>query len=241
MMKLRHSIPNLITLLNLACGSMAVIEVFSGELPVASWFIIAAALLDFLDGFAARLLHAKSSIGAQLDSLADVVSFGLAPALIMYRLILESSMYETAVFEEIQFLPYISLLMVLAGAYRLARFNTDPEQADEFKGLPIPANGLFVSALPLMIQYPSVSGVISDGVKIDYTLVSLVLFLSFLMISRIRMISLKFHNLKWKENAYRYILIAPVPVFLIFFGFAAVPLIIIFYILLSGTRNVVRN
>jgi CDP-diacylglycerol--serine O-phosphatidyltransferase len=240
-MKIRSNIPNLITLLNLACGSIAIIQVFSGEMVVAAWFIIIAAAFDFLDGFAARLLHSKSSIGAQLDSLADVVSFGLAPAMIMYQLIVESSLKETAILREIVILPYFSILMVMAGAYRLARFNTDPGQSDEFRGLPIPANGLFVAALPLMMHYPSISGVITDGVKVNYVLVSLVLFLSFLMVSRIRMISLKFHNLKWKENAYRFLLIAPAPVLLIFFGFTAIPMIIIYYIILSGIRNLVRG
>lgn len=236
-MKIRNNIPNLITLLNLACGSIAVVQVFSGEMVVAAWLIIIAAVFDFLDGFAARLLHSKSSIGAQLDSLADVVSFGLAPAMIMFQLLVESISNETALFRDIPFVPYVSLLMVMAGAYRLARFNTDPDQSDEFKGLPIPANGLFVAALPLMMRYPLVSVVIIDGVKFDYILVTLVLFLSFLMVSRRRMISLKFHNLKWKENAFRFILIAAVPVLLIFFGFAAIPMSILFYIILSGIRN----
>jgi len=240
-MKIRSNIPNLITLLNLASGSVAVIQVFSGEMVLAAWFIIIAAVFDFLDGFAARLLNSKSSIGAQLDSLADVVSFGLAPAMIMFQLLVESHSQATTIFRESPFLPYVSILMVMAGAYRLARFNTDPGQSDEFKGLPIPANGLFVAALPLMMHYPSVSGMITDGVKVNYILVSLVLFLSFLMVSRIRMISLKFYNLKWKENAYRYLLIAPVPVLLIFFSFAAIPMTILYYIILSGIRNLARN
>jgi len=240
-MKIRSNIPNLITLLNLACGSVAVIEVFAGEVVLAAWLIIIAAVFDFLDGFAARLLHSKSSIGAQLDSLADVVSFGLAPAIIMYQLLTESILQEAAIFKEIPFLPYISILMVMAGAYRLARFNTDPGQTDEFKGLPIPANGLFVAALPLMMHYPSVSGLITDGVKVNYILVSLVLFLSFLMVSRIRMISLKFNNLEWKDNAYRYILIIPIPVLFIFFGFAAIPMTVLYYIILSGIRDLART
>jgi CDP-diacylglycerol--serine O-phosphatidyltransferase len=242
-MKLRNNIPNLITMLNLTCGSIAIIQVFSGEIVLASWLVIIAALFDFLDGFAARLLHAKSSIGAQLDSLADVVSFGLAPALIMFRLILESNLHEPVIFEEIPLLPYVSLLMAVAGAYRLARFNTDPGQSDEFKGLPIPANGLFAAALPLLIRYPFGFGseMMINAVSKDYTLVILVILLSLLMVSRFRMFSLKFYNLKWKENAYRFILIVSLPVLVYFFGFAAIPLTIILYIILSGILNLARD
>lgn len=235
-MKIRNNIPNFLTLLNLACGSIAIIQVFSGELALASWFIIIAAVFDFLDGFAARLLHAKSEIGAQLDSLADVVSFGLAPAMIIFRLLQESQLQES-VLSANPFLPYVSLLMAVAGAYRLARFNTDPEQSDEFKGLPIPANGLFVAAIPLILMYPAGSGTIVHAFTTDFILVILVLFLSLMMVSKIRMISLKFKNLNWKDNFYRFILIASVPLLLVFFRFSAIPLTIIFYVLLSVIKN----
>jgi len=239
-MKIRNNIPNLITLLNLVCGSIAIIQVFSGDIALASWFIIIAAVFDFLDGFAARLLHAKSEIGAQLDSLADVVSFGLAPAVIIFRLLQESQLQES-VLHRIPFLPYISLLMAVAGAYRLARFNTDPEQSDEFKGLPIPANGLLVAALPLILLYPSGSGVMLQAFTTDYILVFLVLFLSLMMVSKVRMISLKFKNLKWKDNFYRFIVIASVPLLIALFRFSAIALIIIFYILLSVINNLTHS
>jgi CDP-diacylglycerol--serine O-phosphatidyltransferase len=151
-MKIKYHIPNLVTLLNLLSGSIAIFMAFSGEMVLASWFIIIAAILDFMDGFVARALHAGSEIGAQLDSLADVISFGLAPSAIMFQLIQQSPDNFTLSAGIIKILPYTALLLVAGGAYRLAKFNIDPGQAVEFKGLPIPATGLFVAALPLIVD-----------------------------------------------------------------------------------------
>jgi CDP-diacylglycerol--serine O-phosphatidyltransferase len=232
-MKFKDQVPNFITLLNLISGSIAIILVFSGEIVFASWFIFLAALLDFFDGFAARLLHAKSEIGAQLDSLADVVSFGLAPSVIMYQLLLLSSNASSPETGNITMLPFVSLLIVTAGAYRLAKFNTDPGQSEIFKGLPIPANGLFIAALPLILnQYNHTTGIVGM-LGNSYMLLAIILFLSWLMVSNVPMISLKFKNLKWRENIYRFILIGSVPLLFAFFRFGAVPMIIILYIILS--------
>jgi len=228
----RKIVPNFLTMLNLACGSIAIIQAFSGNMVLASWFIIIAALMDFLDGFAARLLHAKTSIGAQLDSLADVVSFGLAPAIIMFKLLYEIQANDTGLFD-FQFLPYLSLLMVIAGAYRLARFNTDPEQSEEFKGLPIPANGIFVASLPLILHFPAYSSMIVEALNSDIVLVIIVLLLSWLMVSRVRMMSLKFKNLSWADNSYRFILIILLVFLFILVRFSAIPLIILIYIIFS--------
>ena len=232
-MKIKNHIPNFITLLNLICGSIAIILAFSGEMILASWFIILAAVLDFFDGMVARLLNAKSEIGAQLDSLADVISFGLAPSVIMYLLILESPGLPSCGIGGIPLVPFAALLLVAGGAYRLAKFNTDPGQETEFKGLPIPSTGLFVASLPLIFnQYQDLDG-LSDVIRNHYTLLAIVVFLSWLMVSNIPMISLKFKSLKWSGNASRYVLLLSVPVLFILFGYSAIPMIIFLYIIIS--------
>jgi CDP-diacylglycerol---serine O-phosphatidyltransferase len=233
MMKIKDQIPNLVTLLNLISGSIAIFLAFSGELTLASWFIIFAAILDFCDGLVARLLKARSEIGAQLDSLADVISFGLAPSAIMYQLILQSTGNSSWSAELIKLLPYTALLLVAGGAYRLAKFNTDPGQEVEFKGLPIPATGLFVAALPLMVNQFRQSEELTRIFQNQYILLVIILILSFLMVSNIPMISLKFKNLKWKDNISRFILIGSVPLLFVFFRWSAIPLIIFLYILIS--------
>lgn len=235
MMKIKNQIPNLVTLLNLICGSIAIFMAFSGEMILASWFIILAAILDFCDGLVARLLNARSDIGAQLDSLADVISFGLAPSAIMYQLILQSPAIPSCNIGSMPLLPFASLIMVAGGAYRLAKFNTDPGQETEFKGLPIPATGLFVAALPLIVNQFRQSEVMTRIFQNHYLLLAIILFLSLLMVSNIPMMSLKFKNLKWKDNVSKFILLGFVPVLFILFRFSAVPVIIFLYIILSIT------
>jgi CDP-diacylglycerol---serine O-phosphatidyltransferase len=232
-MKVKNHIPNLVTLLNLISGSIAIILAFDGKMAIAGWFIILAAIFDFFDGLIARLLNAKSNIGAQLDSLADVVSFGLAPSVIMYQLLLQCPNLPSCQIEGMPLLPFASLLLVTAGAYRLAKFNTDPGQEVEFKGLPIPSTGLFIAALPLIINQDGQSEKLIGILQNHYILLSIILLLSWLMISNIPMISLKFKNLKWKDNLSRFILLGSVPLLFIFFRFSAVPLIIFLYIILS--------
>lgn len=233
LMKVKNQLPNLVTLLNLISGSIAIFLVFSGEMLLASWFIIFAAVFDFLDGLVARLLHAKSGIGAQLDSLADVISFGLAPSAIMYHLMLQCHGLPACNIGGMPILPFFSLLLVAGGAYRLAKFNTDPEQETEFKGLPIPATGLFVAALPLMVNQFRQSAESAGFLQNYYILLAIILLLSCLMVSNIPMISLKFKNLQWKNNVSRFVLLGSVPVLFIFLRFSAVPLIIFLYIILS--------
>ena len=232
-MRIKNNIPNLVTLLNLISGSIAIILAFSGEMVCASWFIIFAAILDFFDGLVARLLNAKSGIGAQLDSLADVISFGLAPSVIMYQLILQCSDLPSWSIGNMPLLPFAALLLVAGGAYRLAKFNTDPGQEVEFKGLPIPSTGLFIAALPLIINQYRQSEELTRFFQNYYILLVVILFLLWMMISNIPMISLKFKNLKWQENISRYILLGSVPLLFVFFWFSAIPMIIFLYIIIS--------
>jgi CDP-diacylglycerol--serine O-phosphatidyltransferase len=232
-MRIKNNIPNLVTLLNLICGSIAIFLVFSDKMTLASWFIISAAIFDFLDGMVARMLHAKSDIGGQLDSLADVISFGLAPSAIMYRLISGSPGIPDWSLGNMPLLPFVALLLACGGAYRLAKFNTDPGQVSEFKGLPIPATGLFIAALPLIISQNAQSENLTRFLQNHYLLLAIIIFLSWIMVSNIPMISLKFKNLKWKENISRFILLGAAPVLIIFFRYSAVPMIIFLYIVIS--------
>jgi CDP-diacylglycerol---serine O-phosphatidyltransferase len=232
-MRIKNNIPNFITLLNLLSGSVAVIMVFSGEPACASWFILLAALFDFTDGMAARLLNARSPIGAELDSLADVISFGLAPAAIVYSLMTDSTHLPDLQAGGFALLPFSALLIAVGAALRLAKFNTDPGQAEEFKGLPTPATGLFIAALPLISNYKAIVPITENLFSDFYVLAVIVVLLSWLMVSTIPMMSLKFKNLALKGNIYRFILLGSVPILFLFFGFAAVPAAILLYILLS--------
>jgi CDP-diacylglycerol--serine O-phosphatidyltransferase len=232
-MKIRNSIPNFITLLNLISGSIAIIMAFSGEMIMASWFIILAAAFDFLDGLAARLLNARSDIGAQLDSLADVISFGLAPSIIIYRLLLQSPGLPAFSAGNMPLLPFAALLLVAGGAYRLAKFNTDASQAAGFKGLPIPSTGLFVASLPLILNQLNETGEIVNFIRNHFTLLAIVIFLSWLMVSNIPMLALKFKNLKWRDNGPQFILLGSAVILFAFFRYSAVPMIIFLYVIIS--------
>jgi CDP-diacylglycerol--serine O-phosphatidyltransferase len=233
MEKIRNNIPNFITLLNLISGSAAVILALSGETALSGWLIFLAAVFDFMDGFAARLLKARSEIGAQLDSLADVISFGLAPSVIVYQLILQCPGVPIFSAGNFQAIPFIGLLLVAGSAYRLAKFNTDPGQETVFKGLPTPAMGLFVAALPLIRVHPGLAGNFDSLMQNFYFLLAITIFLSWIMISNIPMISLKLKSIGWKGNEARYILAGSLPILFVFFRFTAIPMIIFLYIIIS--------
>jgi CDP-diacylglycerol--serine O-phosphatidyltransferase len=234
-MRIRNHIPNLITLLNLGSGSIAIILAFSGEMTLASWCIFLAAAFDFLDGMAARLLHAKSDIGAQLDSLADVVSFGLAPSVIMYLLLLQSPGLPGWSAGAFKLLPFAALLLVACGAFRLAKFNTDSTQADGFRGLPIPSTGLFVAALPMILNQFNETGEMVKFILNPYTLLAIVIFLSWMMVSNIPMLALKFKSIKWRDNGPQFILMGFALILFFIFRFSAIPMIILLYIIISIT------
>ncbi len=205
-------IPNAITLLNLLMGSLAVFFAIDGHLVWSGIFICAAAIFDFLDGFAARLLKAHSEIGKELDSLADMISFGLAPAAILFTL-LEFSLFEkNQPIYQIDASPgqwlilFSALLMPLSGALRLARFNSNQQNASFFRGLPIPANGIFWAAIGLMLELQRFPEILKFVFSTQNLLI-LGLFTSGMMLITLPMFSLKIKNVKWKENWFRFIFI----------------------------------
>jgi len=226
---LKTFVPNFITLLNLLSGAIATIFAIEGYMTNAALFVFLGIFFDFFDGFFARKLNVTSELGLQLDSLADMVTSGLVPALVLFHL-LELTIAPS--WDTYHILPYFGLLVALASAYRLAKFNISTEQSSYFIGLPTPANALLIMSLPLILAYQnndSYNTIILNPIfLITVTIIS-----CFLLNAPIKLIALKFKTWKFSENASRYILIIFSIVALIVFKFAGIPLLIIFYIILS--------
>jgi CDP-diacylglycerol---serine O-phosphatidyltransferase len=235
-MQIKNHIPNAITLLNLLSGVFSIYFGMQGNLLLAGYCIFLAAVFDFFDGFAARLLHAKSDIGLQLDSLADMVSFGVAPGFIMYHMINRSlgSDFDS-------YLPFFGFIIPLFSALRLAKFNVDENQTDSFIGVPTPAVALLIASFPIIIlkTYANDFNLYSDIVLNTYFLVGVSVAFSLLMVSPFPMFALKFKSYGWKSNQVPYLFVIVSLVLILFLGFAAVPLIILFYLLLSFSISIV--
>lgn len=228
-----RQIPNILTLANLALGASSIILTLEGYPLFGGWFIIFAAFFDFFDGLAARILDAKSEMGNVLDSLADVVSFGMAPSVVLYKLLSDSVWVQGLPSEQLPVLPFISLLFVISVAWRLARFTSSQSGITFFRGLPAPAGGLFVASLPLIKNRYKTIDLIFDSLSNHYILIGIILILSLLMVSSIPMLAMKFRNLWWTENSSRFLLIGLSLVLVILIQCAALPLIIFSYIILS--------
>jgi len=226
---IRKNIPNYITCLNILSGCAAIVFAFENKLPVAAYLIVASAIIDFFDGFTARLLNAKSEMGKELDSLADVVSFGVAPAAIMFRLMMNNNFSV-----EFELLPYLSFFIAVFSAWRLAKFNLDEKQADSFIGMPTPACALFIASLSFLNQNTVFSWLFTNTSLLIITTI-----LCVLLVSSLPLFSLKFKNIRWKGNEFRYSLIILSFILLIIFQFPAVTLIVILYLVLSIIQNLV--
>lgn len=242
-------IPNLFTLLNLVLGALAIIFIlqpgesimnYNGEewkvymperVQWGAFCIFLAALVDFLDGFVARLLGADSDMGKQLDSLADVVSFGVAPGMIMYQLLRISFAYEPNGLDTGIALLLPALLIPAAAAYRLARFNIDKEQSFGFKGIPAPAAGLFIASLPMVLLYNYFDA--QFWLLNRWVLYAVILLVSWLMVSKLPMMAMKFRNFDLRGNWEKYALILLGLASGLLFRWLAVPIVFIAYILLS--------
>jgi CDP-diacylglycerol--serine O-phosphatidyltransferase len=204
----------------LICGVLGILYLFkgSGEFPIAA-FVWAACVFDFLDGLVARALKVNSPIGKELDSLADVVSFGVLPSLFMFTLIAEKS--------DNAYLPYIAILIAVCSAIRLAIFNIDESQSNSFKGLPTPANALFLTGLPF-IHFSGFQFIFHPA---SLALISIIF--SVLLVSRFELFALKFKSFTWGSNKIRFTFLLCSILLIVSLTFAAIPLIIILYILLS--------
>ncbi len=221
-MKIKSHIPNTLTLLNLFSGVMGIIWVLDGQLFYGAYFVLIAAGFDFLDGFVARLLKVQSEIGKELDSLADVVSFGVLPGIILFVMVRDQS--------ELSWLPYLTLIVPMLSAYRLAKFNLDSRQSDRFIGLPTPANALFISALPhLAMEMEFIGGFLAS----PWVIVGIAWVFAILLISELPLIALKFKNFKIGDNKMRFALIGIGLVSFSWMQLAGIPLLILAYIALS--------
>lgn len=226
-MKIRYfTLPNILTLMNLLCGSLAVVGMMTLEGPMALraafLLMLASALFDFLDGFAARLLKQYSQLGVQLDSLADMVSFGLLPSLIAIRIYFEvgGSGWWAA----------IPLSIAAFSALRLARFNVDDDQKNEFRGLPTPANALLIGSCG---WYVALSGQQVFGSWVPWAVLGACAVLSWLLVSPVRMFSLKFEGFGFRRNAVRYVFLLISLVFILIFGLSGIGPATILYLLAS--------
>ena len=245
-------IPNLFTLLNLFLGATAIILILQTGQTIAfinnegytmvdlpekiTWgaiLIFLAAIVDFLDGFVARLLKATSPMGKQLDSLSDVVSFGVAPALIIYQLLrISYAQEENGLDVSIAFL-LPALIVACAAAWRLAKFNLDESQQYSFKGLPTPAAGLFVASLPLILHFPSGMLNITDLILNKWILYAIIVLISFLMVSNLPLMSFKFKDFSVKNNLPKYLMVIIGVIAAIFLQWIAVPILLVTYVIVS--------
>ena len=215
---IRH-LPNFLTSMNLLCGCLGVVFVLEGRVFPAAYFVWMAGVFDFFDGFAARMLKTGSPIGKELDSLADMVSFGLLPSVVMYKMLIASG--------ATGYLPYAAFSIAVFSAIRLAIFNIDETQSDSFRGVPTPANALFITALPLL------TGNWSNGLQSPWVLLVIVAISSYLLVSNLELFALKFKDFTWQHNKIRFTFLALSVLLLALLHITAIPVIILLYIALS--------
>lgn len=264
------NLPNLLTIANMLCGIISILLSLHGRVDLAPYPLLLAALFDFADGFVARLLRQQGELGKQLDSLADMVSFGLAPAIMMMVLLTYSvhhfykpdlwsvvpeqfqlKLMFFAWFEKVihwgsfSWIPFSGLLIAVFSMLRLAKFNIDERQSDQFIGLPTPANTLFFCAFPLIIYANHASGGLAGTLVTwmlnPYVLMLLILLMSFLLIAEWPLMALKFKNFGWKGNELRWGFLITCLFLIVLLRFWSVPIIIILYLTLSGVSNLTKK
>ncbi len=242
-MGIKRHVPNLITILNLLSGAIAIIFAVQGNLVMAGLFVAAGIFFDFFDGLAARALNVKSELGLQLDSLADMVTSGVVPGIVMFQLFVlalpgeslnASDWQSTGTWFEWDFPPLalLGLLVAAASGYRLAKFNIDDRQTDSFIGLPTPANALLILSLPLILAFQphpwAVNLILNEWFLIGLTILS-----CYMLNAEIPLFALKFSDWSFKKNKLRYFFIAYCIIMVVLFQFIAIPLIIVSYVVLS--------
>lgn len=251
-MSVKSYIPNAFTLLNLLSGSIAVLFAVHSNFVAAAIFVFLGIFFDFFDGLLARKLEVQSELGIQLDSLADMVTSGLVPGIVMYKLIALSidaphvasqNEWSTSIsFTDLRLEPLalIGLCVTLASAYRLAKFNIDQDQQSYFKGLPTPANALLILSLPLIIEFQN-NALITNLILNKWFLLGLSLFSCYILNSNLKLIALKFKSYKFAENIYRYALLVLAILLLATLNFVAIPLIILCYIGISILKQLITK
>jgi CDP-diacylglycerol--serine O-phosphatidyltransferase len=241
-MQIKKHIPNTITLLNLASGLLAIIAIFKGYYDEAFLFVCLGIFFDFWDGFFARKFKVSGELGLQLDSLADVVTSGVVPGLMIFKLLLDiqedstSVYYLTEEYYYMGFVPYLGFIITLASAYRLAKFNIDTRQTDSFIGLPTPANALFIMSIP-MIQFDGTHEWLVNALFNPFVLLIISLVSAYMLNAEIPLFSLKIKDFSWDKNKLQVFFLTIAATLLLFLGFTALPIIILLYVVLSVINN----
>ena len=225
-------IPNTITCFNLFCGCLSIVFAFQGKLDFSAYFILLAAVFDFLDGFVARWLKAYSELGKQLDSLADMVSFGVAPASIMYALLLSA----VGMLSFGWLIALSAYVIAVFSGLRLAKFNIDTRQSDSFIGLPTPANAIFITSLAFISL--SDNHFLTDSI---FLLLSVTIVFSLLLVAELPLFSLKFKSFEWKSNKIRYFFVLISGLILLILHWTGLSIVILLYIIISLITNIKRK
>ena len=235
-MNIKKHIPNTITLLNLFCGCIALIFVSKDQFEMAFYFVCLGIFLDFFDGFFARLFKVSGPLGLQLDSLADMVTSGVVPGFVMFKMMLSRNANMAEGY--LQYFPYLGFIITLGSCMRLAKFNIDTRQTDSFIGLPTPANALFILSLPLVLEYYSADSLMVLEVLTEkWVLLVITLFSAYILNAEIPLFSLKIKKFNFKDNGLQIVFLIISVLLLITLNYLAIPSIIIFYVLLSVINN----
>ncbi|MFT6716590.1 MAG: CDP-diacylglycerol--serine O-phosphatidyltransferase [Saprospiraceae bacterium] len=241
-MNIKTYIPNTITSLNLVCGCRASIAFLEGDNELGIALVIAAFIFDFLDGFVARMLKVQSEIGKQLDSLADMVTFGVVPGIVLYVTLLKTTNFEIEIFNQtLDPIPYFGFVITVFSALRLAKFNLDTRQSESFIGLPTPANTILFLTIPLSLIYAEENSVVLYLIRNTYVLLTAIIVFSYLLIAEIPLLSLKFKSFSWKDNKEKYVLLISSVTLLWAFSFLAPVFIIVLYLIISIIHNVSKS
>lgn len=230
-MNIKKHIPNLITLLNLFSGCIALVYAVESKEPdfeMVFFFVCLGIFLDFFDGFFARLFKVSSPLGLQLDSLADMVTSGLVPGFVMFLMLSKNA--------DSSFIPYLGFIITLGSCYRLANFNIDTRQTDSFIGLPTPANALLILSLPLVLQSTN-QELIRTFLENQWVLLAITAFSAYILNAEIPLFSLKIKAFNFSKNKLQIIFLTISVALLIAFQFLGIPLVILFYVLLSVLNN----
>jgi len=231
---IKRNLPNALTCGNLLCGCIGVVEAFHSNLLLSCVLIGIALVFDFFDGFLARLLKVSSPIGRDLDSLADMVTFGLLPSVIVYQLLMQSIPDLFGIWKA-----YPAFIIAVFSAIRLAKFNNDPRQSDSFIGVPTPANAMFIASLPLIVHTQSEYW--KNIIINTNNLLIMSIVMSLLLVAEIPLLALKFKSFGWKGNEIRYSFIILTILLLLIFKILAVPAILVLYLAVSLISNFMKT
>ena len=252
------NIPNFLTASNMLCGSLAIVFAFAGKVEFSPYFIFVAAILDFFDGFVARLLNQQGELGKQLDSLADIISFGLAPGVIMFVLLvevgfsqsIEDGVLQTWVTElvnvnSVSLVPLTAFVIPFFSLFRLAKFNIDTRQSESFIGLPTPANTLFFMTFPLLISPNSIETNESNELILlamqPIIIIPIMVIMSLMLVAELPLFALKFKSFKWKGNEIRFVFLISCGILISILLIWSIPFIVLLYLLLSFIQNILRK